>query len=180
MTDTMTYIFSSTRLGFRSWRASDLDAMSAISGDEKVMKFFPSTQSREHTERFIRRMQAQFKTKKYCFFAVDELASRTLIGFIGLSTISYEADFTPAVEIGWRLAPQFWNQGYATEGAKRCLTYGFEDLGLSTIYATTPVQNVGSENVMKKIGMKKLSNLKHPSLADCPQLEDCLVYMKQH
>ncbi|MGE4372953.1 MAG: GNAT family N-acetyltransferase [Xanthobacter sp.] len=49
----------------------------------------------------------------------------------------YPAPFTPAVEIAWRFDPAFWGQGFATEAAKACLTFGFSSLGLTEIVAIT-------------------------------------------
>ena len=78
---------------------------------------------------------------------------------IGLSEQSYEAPFTPCVDIGWRLKPTFWHMGLATEGAKRCLKYGFQDIQLSKIFSVAPVINTPSIHVMKKIGMYYLGSL---------------------
>ncbi len=117
----MDYIFTSQRLGFRNWLDSDLPKMAAINADEEVMRFFPSTQTKAKTEEFIKRMQAQFEKHGFCYFAVEILESKALIGFIGLSEQTYKADFTPCVDIGWRLGRTHWGKGYATEGAKRVL-----------------------------------------------------------
>jgi RimJ/RimL family protein N-acetyltransferase len=115
------YLFTSERLGFRNWIASDIDRMSEINSDKKVMEFFPCVQSNEQTKLFVKRMQKHFDRTDFCYFAVDVLKSAELIGFIGLAEQTFEADFTPCVDIGWRLHTSAWNKGYATEGAKACL-----------------------------------------------------------
>ncbi|RZK12370.1 MAG: N-acetyltransferase, partial [Flavobacterium sp.] len=124
MNTTKNYLFTSERLGFRNWIEDDIPKMAEINSDPNVMEFFPSLQSAEQTDLFIRRMQQQFEEKSYCYFAVDVLDTDTFIGFIGLSDKDFESDFTPSVDIGWRLSEKQWKKGYATEGALACLKYG--------------------------------------------------------
>jgi RimJ/RimL family protein N-acetyltransferase len=171
------YLFKSRRLGFRNWLESDTEKLAAINADEEVMAFFPSTRTRQETENFISRMQHQYSKKGYCYFAIDNLEDDAFIGFIGLSEQNYEADFTPCIDIGWRLAKTAWNKGYATEGAKRCLEYGFEILKINKIYSIAPVINTKSEQVMKKIGMSKVKSFDHPQMLDDARLRTCVLYI---
>jgi len=172
-----TFLFTSKRLGFRPWTTDDLEPMAAISADAEVMRHFPKVQDLEDTRGFIERMHTQYLNNGYCYFATEILESRTFIGFVGLCSISFEAKFTPCVDIGWRLHKDHWGKGYATEGAKACLDFGFDEIGLDKIYAVCPITNLPSENVMKKIGMTKHSLFKHPNLADYPLLEECYAYV---
>jgi RimJ/RimL family protein N-acetyltransferase len=176
MPDKNTYLFTSERLGFRNWRDEDIALMCAINADPDVMEFFPSTQDEAMTRNLIGRMQQQFADKGYCYFAVDKLEDNQLIGFIGLSWQTYEAYFTPCVDIGWRLDKKAWNKGFATEGAKRCLSYAFDTLGLDKIYSVASAVNHKSIAVMKKIGMRKANNFVHPKLAGDERLRECAVY----
>ncbi len=173
-----TYIFTSARLGFRNWLATDLEEMVAINADKAVMEFFPRLATKEETANFIQRMQKQWTDKGFCYFAVDQLENNEFIGFIGLSEQTFEAHFTPCIDIGWRLRKTAWNQGFATEGAARCLEFAFYDLNLQKVVAVAPKINVRSEQVMKKIGMKKLGEFEHPLLGDCERLKDCVLYEK--
>lgn len=170
------YLFTSERLGFRNWETSDIPKMTAVSSNPNVMRFFPSTQDEPHTAGFIKRMQEEFETKGFCYFAVDKLDGNEFIGFIGLSEQFFESPFTPCVDIGWRLAETAWNKGYATEGAKRCLQYAFDDLKLKKVIAIAPEINENSINVMQKIGMTKAGVFKHPKLTDYPILEFCVAF----
>lgn len=171
------YIFKSERLGFRNWLPEDLDRMSEINADPLVMKYFPAIQSAAQTKEFIERMQNQFAEKGFCYFAVDKLENGKFIGFIGISEQTFEADFTPCIDIGWRLSSKEWNKGFATEGAKRCLEYAFNELHLEKLNAICPKVNLPSENVMKKIGMNKIGEFKHPKLLNDERLEDCVLYV---
>jgi RimJ/RimL family protein N-acetyltransferase len=172
------YLFKSERLGFRNWLPEDITPMSEINADPRVMEFFPSIQSAAQTIEFIERMQNQFKEKGFCYFAVDKLENGEFIGFIGISEQTFEADFTPCIDIGWRLSSKEWNKGFATEGAKRCLEYAFDELNIETINSMCPKINWPSENVMKKIGMKKVSEFKHPKLLNDERLQDCVLYVR--
>jgi RimJ/RimL family protein N-acetyltransferase len=176
MTIDETYLFQSERLGFRNWSTADIEIMSEINADPKVMEFFPSTQTREQTINFIERMQKQFAEKGFCYFAVDKLEDRQLIGFIGINTQTFESDFTPCNDIGWRLKSSEWNKGYATEGAKRCLAYAFGELGIEKIYSIAPKVNLKSERIMLNLGMKKIKHFIFPLLKGDKRLEECVLY----
>lgn len=175
-----TYIFKSDRLGFRNWEDTDIDVLHQINSDKEVMEFFPSCPSLMETHDFVHRMRHQYQEKGFCYFAVDLLENASLIGFIGLSTKDFEADFTPCVDIGWRIKKSEWNKGYATEGAQACLEYAFHTLKLPHIVAIAPAINVKSELVMKKIGMSKVKNFMHPLLANDVRLRDCVLYEKNN
>lgn len=177
----MSYLFTSARLGFRNWLHSDLEKLAAINSDPKVMEFFPGVLTLHETSDFIERMQEQFSKKGFCYFAVDKLADNEFIGFIGLSEKTFAADFTPCVDIGWRLKSSEWGNGYATEGAKRCLEYAFRELDLKSVVAMAPIINIKSEKIMQKIGMQKVKTFLHPLLENDKRLEECLLYEKnQH
>ena len=117
------YLFTSERLGFRNWIDSDTPKMIDISSDPDVMEFFPATTTQIQTVEFIDKMKLMYIEKGYCYFAVDQLKTESFIGFIGLCHQTYESQVTPNVDIGWRLNKKYWNNGFATEGAKRCLEY---------------------------------------------------------
>ena len=170
------YLFTSDRLGFRNWESSDVEILSTINSDSKVMEFFPSTQTRDQTLSFIERMQVQFSEKGFCYFAVDKIQTNELIGFIGINIQTFESDFTPCIDIGWRLSSNEWNKGFATEGAKRCLDFAFSTLSISKIYSITPKVNLKSERIMIKLGMKKVKNFIFPALQEDERLRECVLY----
>lgn len=172
----MAYLFKSSRLGFRQWSDKDLPNLIKMNANPKVMQFFPKLYSSEESQIQFKRFKDQFQKNGYCFYPVDELKSGKFIGFIGLSETNFTADFTPCIEIGWRLLPQFWNKGFATEGAKRCIVHAFEVLDIEELYAFTAKINVPSENVMKKIGMKCIEEFNHPKLESGHPLEEHILY----
>lgn len=173
------YIFKSERLGFRNWIKNDLKPMAAINSDSEVMQFFPNVQTEGKTQQFIERMQCQFEEKGFCYFAVDKLDGQEFIGFIGLSEQTFKADFTPCIDIGWRLAKRAWGCGYATEGALKSLDYAFNSLELDEVLSIASTVNLQSINVMEKIGMKKVEKFEHPVLKDDPRLKECVLYSRK-
>ncbi|NCT56545.1 MAG: GNAT family N-acetyltransferase [Legionella sp.] len=101
-----------------------------------------------------------------------------LIGFIGLNYTDWESHFTPAVEVGWRLGSQYWGKGFASEGAKASLEYGFKQCGLKEIVSFTVPANIRSIRVMEKIGLKRDLNgdFSHPKLAADHPLSQHILY----
>ena len=97
---------------------------------------------------------------------------------IGLATATFDAPFTPCVEIGWRLASRFWGHGYATEGARAALQFGFEEIELEEIVAFTVPENMASRRVMEKIGMMRntADDFQHPLLPTDHPLRHHVLY----
>jgi RimJ/RimL family protein N-acetyltransferase len=174
--NTKKYIFKSERLGFRNWVKEDLAEFTKINSDPKVMEHFPNTLNIDETKEFIQRLQNHYNEKGYNYFATEIIETGELIGFIGLAFQTYESSFCPVTDIGWRLKKSAWGKGYATEGAKKCLEYAFNELKIDTIVSVCTINNKNSESVMKKIGMTKKGGFKHPKLKDYPEYENCIWY----
>jgi [ribosomal protein S5]-alanine N-acetyltransferase len=173
----MPRIFIETsRLTLREWQESDYEPYIALNADIQVMEFLPSVLTREQTLTQIGRISGAIGENGYGFFAVERKDNGQFIGFTGLNYVTFESDFTPCTEIGWRLSRANWDQGFATEAAKACLEFGFGKLGLNDIYAFTAFGNRRSENVMKKIGMEKTGTFDHPLVTDGSALKTHLLY----
>ena len=148
-----------------------------MNADPEVRAFFPSTLTKEQSDASIKRFESCFDRDGYCFYAVDKLVDQEFIGFIGFSKITMDVPFSPGVEIGWRLKKSEWGRGYATEGALRCLKYGFEELDFKAIYSFTTLTNKASEKVMQKIGMSQIGTFEHPKLAQDDPLRPHVLYL---
>jgi RimJ/RimL family protein N-acetyltransferase len=156
------------RLILREWRDADVDAFGAMFDDPPVMEFLLPAQDRAAIEAIVGRVRAHFAQHGFGWWAAELKATGRFIGFIGLSHVPFEAHFTPAVEIGWRLACAYWGKGYATEGAKAALEAGFTRLGLQEIVSFTVPANRRSWHVMQRIGMTHdaADDFDHPRLAE--------------
>ncbi len=160
----MNYIFESQRLGFRLWQENDKEAFATMNENPKVMKYFPSELDFQASNELYDRIVAHHKKHGYGLYAVELKENGKFIGFIGFAHPSFEADFTPCIEIGWRLDEIYWKKGYATEGAKACLDYGFNQLSFDEVMSFTSLINRQSWHVMEKIGMKKAGEFDHPNI----------------
>ncbi len=169
------YLFTSPRLGFRTWQPFDLDDFAAINADKEVMRFFQNPLSRDETQAMIDRMLRLFGEKGYCYFAVDLLETKELAGTIGLGWKTFDADFTPCVDIGWRIGRKWWNQGLTTEGALACLDFA-KQKGIPEVLSMASVGNAASIQVMKKIGMGYWKDFDHSELDEFPEIQRCSLY----
>lgn len=172
----MTY-FESERLIFRDWTDNDLDIFIAINKDKDVMKYFPNTLSNLESISFYEKIKKEFQELGYGLYAVETKHNKEFIGFIGFHKASFISNFTPCIEIGWRLIKEVWGKGYASEGAYACLQYGFDILGFGEIYSFTAVANTKSEKVMKKIGMTQASYFDHPNVEKQSDLLKHVLYL---
>lgn len=159
-------IIETSRLILRDYNEDDILILAQINADERVMEFYPHTYDLVETQDFIVLQNESIVQNKFAFFAVEEKATEEFIGFVGIKNVNFTAHFTPAVEIGWRLAFDKWNQGFATEAALAVLDYGFNKINLREIVAFTAEENKKSERIMQKIGMKKdeKGGFLHPKL----------------
>jgi ribosomal-protein-alanine N-acetyltransferase len=171
--------FETDRLRFRDWQQNDFVSFKKMNADREVMRYFPSTLTADESAEFLKKIKDEFKERGYSLYAVELKDTGEFIGYIGFHLSTFEADFTPCVEIGWRLHKNFWGRGYATEGAQACLRYGFDVLGLEEVYSFTATINTPSENVMKRIGLKYVGDFEHPKVGDAELLPHVLYLMKK-
>ncbi len=158
------------RLLLREWRDTDLAAFAAMNADPVVMEYFAETYAEERTRKFVERIRERWRELGYGQWAVELKDSGRFIGFIGLSPATFPAHFTPAIEVGWRLAADQWGHGYATEGARAALDYGFGTLGLDEIVSFTSALNHRSIRVMERLGMRRDAggDFEHPNVPEGP------------
>jgi RimJ/RimL family protein N-acetyltransferase len=166
------------RLVLRRWRASDRAPFAALNADPVVMEFMPTVLSREESDDFVDRIEATFDERGWGLWAVEVAADQTFTGYVGLWPADFDADFTPAVEIGWRLDTPYWGRGYAPEAARAVLRFGFEQLALDEIVSFTAIINERSQRVMQKIGMTTdpRENFDHPRLPEGHRLRRHVLY----
>jgi RimJ/RimL family protein N-acetyltransferase len=143
------------RLILRRWQAADRPAWAAMNADPEVRRYFHATLSREESDASAARLDAAIERDGFGFWALELAATGRFIGFTGITRVTFEAPFTPAVEAGWRLARDCWGQGLATEAARAALEFGFNRLGLEEIVAFAVPGNTASRRVMEKIGMQE-------------------------
>ena len=142
------------------------------------MEHFPRCLSRDESDAWVTRTQEVIADRGWGLWAVEVRGVAPFIGFVGLSVPRFTAHFTPCVEIGWRIAKEFWGNGYAAEAANASLRFGFEKLTLEQIVSFTATLNERSIGVMKRIGMSHVSadDFDHPNLPTGDRLQRHVLY----
>jgi RimJ/RimL family protein N-acetyltransferase len=165
------------RLLLRSWRPEDRMAFRELNADPRVMRWFPSTLSARESDAVADHIEEMLAAQGWGLWAVEVVGVAPFIGLIGLNRADETLGY-PVVEVGWRLAAAHWGHGYATEGARAAIRYGFEELELEDIVAITSVGSAGSQRVMTKLGMTRQPALDfdHPRLPATSPLVRHMLY----
>lgn len=166
------------RLLLRRWKESDRQPFAEMNADPRVMEFFPGCLTREESDQLIESIESHFDNRGFGLFATELKADHKLIGFIGLHVASFQAHFTPCVEIGWRIAAPYWGKGLATEGSREVIRYAFEWLKLDSLVSFTVPENVASRRLMEKLGMTHdpAEDFDHPKLPPGHRLRRHVLY----
>jgi ribosomal-protein-alanine N-acetyltransferase len=154
------------RLVLREWREVDREPFAQLNADPRAMEYLGAPLSRAQSDEFIDRIVEHFETHGYGLWAVEVAGSSPFIGYVGLSVQTFESSFTPCTEIGWRLMPESWGNGFATEAAIATLAYGFTHADLDEIQSWTVPMNTRSRAVMERLGMTRdeADDFDHPRL----------------
>lgn len=166
------------RLILRPWTEEDLESFAQMNSDPRVREYFPGLLSRQESDASAKKISEDIQRHGWGLWAAALIETGEFIGFIGLQNVPFFAPFTPAVEIGWRLAFNHWGKGYATEGALAALKYGYETIELGEIVSFTTVTNQRSRHVMEKIGMYHCpeDDFDHPMLMEGHPLRRHVLY----
>ena len=158
-------MIETARLVLRPWRDSDMLPFAEQNADPVVMRLLGGVLSREESDAYAARAEAHLATHGFCKWAVEAPGVAPFVGAVGLSYVRFEASFTPAVEVAWRLHRAFWGRGYATEAARAAIDDGFGRVGLQAIVAMTVPDNRASLRVMQRLGMTRSIAFDHPNYA---------------
>lgn len=168
----------SERLILRPWKNADRQPFADMSTDTGVMEYLLPLTPHDAYHTWIDRQIDNQQRHGMCFWAVEAKQDGVFVGAVGLLPVTYEAHFTPAVEIGWRIARPFWGLGYAPEAAAAAIRFGFESLQLSEIVSNAGVANEKSMRVMAKLGMLRDLNgdFDHPLVPEGNPLRRQVLY----
>jgi len=171
-------VLTTARLRLRDWRDEDLAPWAELNADSRVREFFPKVLTFAESAAQMQEARAHIARHGFGPWTLEVIGGAPFIGFIGLSVPSFEAHFTPCVELGYRLAFDAWGHGYATEGARAALRYGFETLGLPEIVAFTTESNWRSRRVMERLAMHHdpADDFDHPKLPHGHPLRAHVLY----
>jgi RimJ/RimL family protein N-acetyltransferase len=140
------------RLDLRPLTIADLGALHELYADPGAMRFAGGpTGSVEESEARLRRLIEHQERHGFSLWAVVERESANVIGDAGLVLLEFRG---PEIELAYRLKTPAWGKGYATEAATAWVAYAFDELGLARIVAVTHPENVASQRVLEKVGMR--------------------------
>jgi RimJ/RimL family protein N-acetyltransferase len=169
---------ATARLLLREWHERDREPFAALNADPRVAEFLGKPMDRAASDALVDRIVGHWASDGHGQWAVERVEDGRFLGFVGLAAPSFETAFTPCVEVGWRLAAASWGHGYATEGARAALRFGFDDLNLDEIVSFTTVANVRSRAVMERLGMTRdpADDFDHPRIAEGNPLRPHVLY----
>jgi RimJ/RimL family protein N-acetyltransferase len=169
-------VLDGPRVRLRPWSDDDAEAFAELNADREVMRFFTAPLSRAESDAMFARVRAHEARHGFCFWAAERRGDARLVGFCGVQRVAFEARFTPAVEIGWRLFPAFWGRGFAREAAELALGAAFGPLALDEVVAFTVPANRPSWGLMLRLGMRPDGAFEHPRLPEGHPLRPHLLY----
>ncbi len=166
------------RLRLRQWADADHAPFTAMGRDPRVMAHFPALLWPAESAAAIARQQANIAATGLGFWAVERLSDNRFIGFTGIQPVTVASPIHGETEIGWRLAREFWGQGYAIEAARAALHVAFVERALPSVVAMTVPGNTRSRGVMERLGMARRPDLDfgHPDLPAEHPLHAHIVY----
>ena len=168
------------RLILRAYREEDREAFAALNGDPRVGYWVANVMDRAQSDAAMDRHNAHIAAHGYGLWGVARKADDQIIGFCGLHPIP-EGDLPvgAGIEMAWRLIPEVWRQGLASEAAAAALGWGLANLAAPEILAFTADTNLASQGVMRRIGMTAdpSRDFDHPRLAADHPLLRHVVYV---
>jgi RimJ/RimL family protein N-acetyltransferase len=170
--------YRTPRLLLRSWKESDREAFARLNADPEVMEFLLGLPDRAASDALVVHIDAHFAEHGFGLWAVEVQNGESFIGFVGLRRVGFDAPFTPAVEIAWRLARSAWGHGYATEAAREACRIAFDVLRLPEIVSFTVPGNVRSRAVIGRLGMTRdvPGDFDHPKVPEGHPLRRHVLY----
>jgi len=146
-------MIETARTILRPWHDADVDEWVRMCANPRVMEFFPSVEDRPTAEAGAKRVRGRLEDRGYGWWVLEVKDVLPFAGVIVLQDVPGDWPFCPAREVGWRLVPEVWGNGYATEGADAALDYAFTCLLWPEVVAMTARINVRSQRVMQRLGM---------------------------
>lgn len=160
----------------RPWRKEDRGPFAAINAEPAVQRYLAPI-TREISDAMLDRIDAHFASHGWGFWAVEHRDGAALIGLCGLAPVIWQAFFTPAVEIGWRLSTPFHGKGLAREAATLALDAAFGPIGCDRVVSFTVPANAASWRLMERLGMRHLGQFDHPRPPKGDPLRRHVVYV---
>jgi ribosomal-protein-alanine N-acetyltransferase len=145
-------ILETEHLLFRPLTLSDLDDLAELYADPEVMRFLGGPRSRTDVQHALNGYIREYEIYGHSFFATFQKSDQRFIGQCGL--LNQEVEGVPEVELGYLLAPEYWQRGLALEGISALKDYGLQQMGFTRIISLIPSGNAAAIHIAEQIGMK--------------------------
>ncbi len=159
-------VIETSRLVLRPFTDVDRAPFAELNAHPLVVESLGSRPTRAESDAAVDRINVEMAREGWGLWAVEETGGAPFVGMVGLHRVDADLPCAPAVEVGWRLHPDHWGHGYATEAAAASLRFGSDEAGLAEIVAFTTTVNTRSQAVMERIGMVRDAgaDFDHPAL----------------
>ncbi len=146
-------VLTTIRLRLEPFAEAHFDGLQTMNRDPAVMRYITGRpETPEETRAAIERVQKRWAEWGYSWWALIEQASGELVGAACLQHLA--GDRANPHEIGWRLRPEYWRQGYASEAAREIAAFAFGTVGVPLLRAICDQANTASARVMQRLGMR--------------------------
>lgn len=158
----MRTILETPRLILRELVPADADAIALILSDPETMRYYPAPYDRAGVEQWIDRNRQRYFHDGVGLWGMVLKETGELIGDCGI--IRQEVDGESLYEIGYHLRRDRWSKGYATEAAIACREWGFATLEAKRLISLIRPDNIPSQRVAVRNGMKIWKEVKWSGL----------------
>jgi ribosomal-protein-alanine N-acetyltransferase len=145
-------ILETPRLILRSFQDEDIGRLAELMANRDFMRFSLGPYTREQTQSVLQKFLSWNQAGLPSQFAVIFRGNNEPIGYCGF--LHWHLDGADEVEIGYRLHPDYWNRGLASEAAQAVRDHAFRDLNLPKVISLIHPDNIASRRVAEKNGMK--------------------------
>jgi RimJ/RimL family protein N-acetyltransferase/predicted acetyltransferase len=147
------HVFIETsRLLIKAPSFDDFAAICELNANPEVMRYIEICRPQSKVREFLEKAINHFQKHGFSFGTVIEKSSNRIIGQAGILYLAYD-DTQPEIEIGYRLHPDYWHKGYATELARILIEWGFKHLSINKLIAVIQPENQASRRVLERVGM---------------------------
>ncbi len=145
-------ILTTPRLRLEPYTDAHLEGLHLINSNEEVMRYITGKPvSYEETKAHIELTKELWRINGYASWCFIEKMTNQIIGTGGIQHLEFNQE--NPLEIGWRILPSKWHQGFATEAAQCMMKYAFDARGLEILYSVCHPDNIGSEKIMRRLDM---------------------------
>jgi RimJ/RimL family protein N-acetyltransferase len=145
-------ILTTDRLILRQLVPDDVDFLTELLGDPRVMRFYPQTYDRDGAVLWLNRSLERYAADGHGFWLTCDRQTLQPHGIVGV--LKQQVEDREIIEVGYILHHRFWGRGFATEAARACRDWAFRNTAADTVYSLIRPINLPSQAVARRNGMQ--------------------------